>query len=315
MTSVEFGVKTGQGGYNYEQLAKVWKAAEELGYDSAWLYDHFYALGDAMKPCLEAWTTLAALATVTKRLKIGTLVTCVNYREPSLLAKMAATVDALSNGRLILGIGAGWYEEEYKAYGYNFPDHSSRMRQLKEALIVIQKMWTEDSSTFKGEFYSIQNAICLPKPIQRPRPKILVGINRGTKTLPYLAVKYADGLNVTSGSFDECRAVIESAHHAAEKIGRNDLTTSWQGFVIIGRNASELDDYVAKAAARRGISASEFRKTSLERGFVVGRPDEVVDRLRQFRSIGVNCFMLGFTGDTEIAPLELFRDEVAPELR
>ncbi len=112
--AVEFGVKTGQGGYSYDDLKKVWTAADELGYDSAWLYDHFYALGDDQAPCLEAWTTFSALATLAKNVKIGTIVTSVSYRHPSLLAKMAATIDLISRGRLILGIGAGSCEEEYR---------------------------------------------------------------------------------------------------------------------------------------------------------------------------------------------------------
>ena len=315
MTSVEFGIKTGQGGYTYEELVKVWQAAEELGYDSAWVYDHFHALGNKTQLCLEAWTTLAALAAVTKRLKIGPMVTCVNYRHPSLLAKMAATVDVISNGRLILGIGAGWYEEEYRAYGYEFPDQGSRMKQLKEALIIIRKLWDEDQGTFEGSYYSIQNAICLPKPVQKPHPKILVGISRGTKTLPYLAAKYADGLNATSGSFEECEAVISSARRIAEGIDKRDMVISWQGFILIGRTTSELESNITKAARRRGVSESEFRKTAMERGFIVGLPDECVTRLRKFAAIGVNSFVLGFPGDTEISPLEVFRDKVVPELR
>jgi F420-dependent oxidoreductase-like protein len=315
MPRVEFGVKTGQGGYTYEELVKVWRAAEELGYDSAWLYDHFYALGNKTQPCLEAWTTLAALAAVTKRLKIGTMVTCVNYRQPSLLAKMAATLDVISNGRLVLGIGAGWHEEEYLAYGYEFPDPGTRVRQLKEALIVIRKLWTEDSPSFEGRFYSIQDAICLPKPVQKPHPKVLVGINQGKKTLPYLAVKYADGLNATSGSLEESKAIISSAKNFAQRFGERDIIISWQGFVLIGRTASELEGYITKAAKRRGMSDSEFRKTSMERGFMIGSPDECVNHLRKFAAMGVNSFVLGFTGDTEIEPLEIFRDEVAPELR
>jgi len=315
MTGVEFGIKTGQGGYTFEELVKVWQAAEDLGYDSAWVYDHFHALGGKMQPCLEAWTTLAALAAVTKRLKIGPMVTCVSYRHPSLLAKMAATLDVISNGRLVLGMRAGWYEEEYRAYGYEFPDQGSRMKQLKEALIIIRKLWDEDKATFEGRFYSIQNAICLPKPVQKPHPKILVGISRGTKTLPYLAAKYADGLNATSGSFEECEAVISSARRIAERIDKRDLIISWQGFILIGRTTSELESNIAKAAKRRGVSESEFRKTAMERGFIVGLPDECVTHLRKFAAIGVNSFVLSFPSDTEISPLEVFRDKVVPELR
>jgi len=317
MADLQFGVKTGQGGYSFEDLLKVWIAAEELGYESAWLYDHFYALGDKSQPCLEAWTTLAALAAKTKRLKLGTMVTCANYRQPSLLAKMAATIDLLSHGRLILGMGAGWYEEEYRAYGYDFPDQSIRMKQLKEALIIIQKLWTEDNATFKGNFYTIQNAISLPKPMQKPRPRILVGISSGRKTLPFLAVRYADGLNATSSSLAEVEAVIQSALGYCEKLGRrkSELIISWQGFLVIGETDLEVETYLVKGARRRGQSVSDFRKTILDRGFILGPPDVCVKQLRKFKDLGVNSFFLGFTADTEIRPLETFRDRVMPQLR
>lgn len=317
MPDLTFGVKTGQGGYSYEDLLKVWTAAEELGYESAWLYDHFYALGDKNQPCLEAWTTLAALAAMTKRLKIGTMVTCVNYRHPSLLAKMAATVDLLSHGRLILGIGAGWYEEEYRSYGYEFPDQATRMKQLKEALIIIQKLWTEDKASFDGNCYTIRNAISSPKPMQKPRPKILVGIASGRKTLPFLAVRYADGLNATSSSLDEVDAIIQSALGYCEKLGKKktELIISWQGFLLIGENESEVETYIEKGAKRRGQSVSEFKKSILDRGVILGPPDVCVNQLRKFKDLGVKDFFLGFTGDTEIRPLETFRDRVIPQLR
>jgi F420-dependent oxidoreductase-like protein len=317
LSRLEFGVKTGQGGYSYQDLVKVWTAAEELGFSSAWLYDHFYSLGDKNGPCLEAWVTLAALATVTKRLKIGTMVTCASYRQPSLLAKMGATVDVLSHGRLIMGIGAGWHEEEYRAYGYQFPDQATRMKQLKETLIIISKMWTEEKPSYEGQFYSIHDALCAPKPVQKPRPKILVGIAKGKKTLPYLAARYADGFNATTSSIPECEQITEAALRYRKKYHGNvsDMTISWQGFITIGRTSSELEDRLGKAAKRRGQSVLEFRKNAIGRGFIIGEPDECVRRLRQFKEIGVNNFFLGFTGDTETQTLETFRDEVIPQLR
>jgi F420-dependent oxidoreductase-like protein len=317
LSPLEFGVKTGQGGYSYEDLLKVWTAAEELGFDSAWLYDHFHSLGDKNGPCLEAWVTLAALAAVTKRLKVGTMVTCASYRQPSLLAKMGATVDVLSHGRLIMGIGAGWLEEEYHAYGYEFPDQATRMKQLKEALIIINKMWTEEKASYDGQFYSIHDALCTPKPMQKPRPKILVGLARGKRTLPYLAVRYADGFNATTSSLQECEEITKAALRYCERYGRkvSDMTISWQGFITIGRTPSELEYLLEEAAKRRGQSALEFRKNAIDRGFIIGEPDECVRRLRMFKEVGVNSFFLSFTGDTETQPLETFRDEVIPQLR
>jgi F420-dependent oxidoreductase-like protein len=314
---VEFGVKTGQGGYTYEDLVKVWSASEELGYDSMWLYDHFHALGNTNDPCLEAWTTLSALATITSRVKIGTMVSCASYRQPSLLAKMAATVDIISHGRLILGIGAGWYEDEYRAYGYEFPDQRTRVKELKETLMIITKLWTEDRSTFKGEYYSLQNAICLPKPVQKSRPRIIVGITKGTRTLPYLASRYADGFNTPNDSLQECRTILEAAEQYWEKSGKNinDLTESWQGFVVIAETASEMNETVENGAKHRGQSFSEFRKYLTERGSILGQPEECVEQLRRFKEVGFNSFLLIFPNDTEIRPLEIFKDKVIPQLR
>jgi F420-dependent oxidoreductase-like protein len=317
MSTVEFGVKTGQGGYSFEDLRKVWSASEELDYDSVWLYDHFYALSNKTENCFEAWTTLSALAALTKRIKIGTMATCVSYRHPSLLAKMGATVDMISHGRLILGIGAGWYEDEYHAYGYEFPDASTRVRELKEALIVIDKLWTEDRSTFDGDFYSLRGAVCFPKPMQKPRPQILVGISSGKRTMPRLASRYADGLNTTNRSLEECRTILENAEKEWEKSGKRQgaQIKSWQGFVLIGDTPSEVDETIEKAAKAHNQSAAEYRKHMTERGIIIGRPDDIVERLRKFKEAGFNSFLLGFIGDTEIRPLEVFRDKVSPQLR
>jgi len=317
LVRLEFGVKTGQGGHSYEELVKVWSAAEDLGFDSAWLYDHFVSLGDKNEPCLEGWVTLAALAAVTRRLKIGTLVTCVSYRQPSLLAKMGATVDQVSHGRLVMGLGAGWHQEEYEEYGYTFPDQGTRMRQLKETLIIINKMWTESKASYEGKFFQIHDAACEPKPVQKPCPKMLVGIAKGKRTLPCLAVKYADGFNVTASSLQECGEITNVTLQYAKTYGRkpSGLILSWQGFITIGRTPSELEQLTEIAAKRRGKTVAEFRKNAAERGYIIGQPDECTQRLRQFKDIGVNSFYLIFTGDTEIHPLETFRDEVIPQLR
>jgi len=317
MPTLEFGVKTGQGGYSFEDLARVWSASEELSYDSIWLYDHFHALGHEDEPCLEAWTTLSALAALTNRAKIGTMTTCVSYRNPSLLAKMGATVDVISHGRLVLGIGAGWYKEEYAAYGYEFPTDRVRVRALREALIIINQMWTADQSTFEGEFYSVHGAVCLPKPVQKPRPQIIVGITRGRRTMPYLASRYADGFNTPNSSVDDCKGILEAAEEYWKMSGKpiGGQTKSWQGFVLIGESPSEVENIAARIAKNRGQSTTEFRKSAAERGFIIGQPDEVTERFRRFKDIGFNNFLLIFAEDTSIRPLEIFRDKVIPRLR
>src|SRR2546423_13429587 len=151
----------------YETMTHVAQTAEELGYDSIWLYDHFHTVPvPTQEVTFECWTSTAALARDTKPGRIGQLVTCNGYRNPALMAKMASTVDVLSHGRLDFGIGAGWYEEEYQAYGYQFPDGPERLRMLGEALQIFHAMWTQPYATFEGKYYQIHEAINEPKGVQ-----------------------------------------------------------------------------------------------------------------------------------------------------
>src|SRR5579862_3810856 len=191
---MKFGIKTGQGlnGYKYDELSSIWSKSEELGFDSAWLHDHFLSSTDkSSDPCLEAYTTLAALSKETDKLHFGVMVTCVGYRNPAYLAKIGATIDSISKGRFIMGIGTGWFEEEFKSYGYTFPSIPDRLGQLRETLKILRLMWTEEKPSFIGKYYSIQNASCYPKPAKIP---VWIGISSGTKTLPKMSMQLADGL-------------------------------------------------------------------------------------------------------------------------
>ena len=156
--------------FDYPVLDRFWREADELGFHGVWNYDHFYGLVDPQQPTLEAWTTLAAMATLTTRARVGCLVSSVTYRNPGLLAKMAVTVDHMSGGRLDFGIGAGWHEDEHRGYGIEFPSPGERVEMLDEALAVIRRLWTEDSVTHRGRFFTLQDAIANPKPLQRPHP-------------------------------------------------------------------------------------------------------------------------------------------------
>lgn len=162
--------------------------AERLGYAAGYVYDHFipYYGNNSGGPFFEAYTLLSAIASVTSKLRIGQVVTCNSYRHPSLLAKMTSTIDAISNGRLEFGIGAGWFEQEYDSYGYKFYNAGARIEQLDESLTIIKKMWQNEKPSFKGKHYSIKNAICNPKPMQRPHPPIMVG-GAGSKLMEVVA--------------------------------------------------------------------------------------------------------------------------------
>jgi F420-dependent oxidoreductase-like protein len=161
--------------FEYSVLEEFWRAADELGFHAVWDYDHFHGLTDPDGLTFEGWTTLAAMGVVVRRARVGCMVTGVTYRNPAVLAKMAVTVDHISGGRLEFGIGAAWHEPEHRAYGIDFPSPGTRVAMLDEALTVITMLWTQDSSTFDGRFYHLDDARCVPKPVQRPHPPIVVG--------------------------------------------------------------------------------------------------------------------------------------------
>ena len=182
--------------FEYAELEQFWRAADDLGFEAVWNYDHFYGLVDNTKLTHEGWTTLAAMAVVTRNARVGCMVTGVTYRNPAILAKMAVTVDHISGGRLDFGIGAGWHEAEHRGYGIEFPSAGTRVAMLDEALTVIRRLWTEESVTFEGRFYTLQDAICEPKPVQRPHPPIVVGGSQ-PKMLRVIA-RHADEWNMPS---------------------------------------------------------------------------------------------------------------------
>src|SRR5215213_6326117 len=159
----------------HEAMTRVGVEAERLGFDSIWLYDHFHTVPrPTLETTFECWTATAGLARDTKTIRIGQMVTCNSYRPPALLAKIASTVDVMSHGRLDFGIGAGWYEHEWRAYGYGFPDIPDRMKAFREAVEIIHKMWTEEKPTFQGKYYSIKGPISEPKGVQRPHSPLWI---------------------------------------------------------------------------------------------------------------------------------------------
>ena len=212
----------------YEAVTRVAQAAEAAGYDSIWVYDHFHTVPTPeIETCFEAWTITAGLARDTKRIKIGQMVTCNGYRNPAMLAKIASTVDVLSHGRLLCGLGAGWYEHEWRAYGYGFPELRDRMRAFREACEIMVKMWSEEKVTFKGEYYTLDGAINEPKGVQKPHIPLWIG-GGGEKVTLKLVAKWGAASNF-AGEIDEIAHKLIVLRQYCTELGRDFDTVVGHG--------------------------------------------------------------------------------------
>lgn len=310
---------------SYETMRRVASQAEELGFDSIWLCDHFLTLApDAYvedagiatgagpgpraeeprsMPLLECWTALSALARDTRRLRLGTSVLCHSYRSPAVLAKMAATLDVISGGRLDLGLGAGWFEQEYRAYGIPFPRIGERIDQLGEGVEIIRRMWTEPRPAFRGRHYAIDGAVCDPPPLQRPHPPIWIG-GEGDR-VHRLAARAADGVNVRWWGPERIAARAGYLDGACREFGRDPraLARSVTALLVADREAG-------RAAAIR----ERFAGIPAE-GHVAGTPEQCVARIRRYVEHGVRHFLFTIPDVASSAGLELAGREVLPALR
>jgi F420-dependent oxidoreductase-like protein len=196
---MKFAIFTGMGNTTWSEVLALWKHADQSGWDAACVTDHFMPnTPDRVGETLECWTALAALAAETKRMRVGTIVSGNTYRHPAVLAKMATNIDIISNGRLICGVGAGWQENEHTAYGIPFYTMPDRLKRLDEACQVLNLLWTQERSTFKGKYYQLDDAPHMPRPVQKPRPELMVG-GGGEKVTLKIAARWADHWNVWGG--------------------------------------------------------------------------------------------------------------------
>ena len=282
---------------------------ERLGYHSVWLDDH---LMYNQWPILECWTTLSALSSLTSKIRLGTMVSCTSHRNPALLAKIAATFDSLSGGRLEFGIGAGTQEAEHNAYGFGFSKPAVRIDQLSESLEVIRQLWTREKSNFQGKYYSLKDAVCEPKPLQKPYPPITVG-GSGKLLIEKATAPYADRFDWGYvSSFEEYKRKLGVLKKQCKVVGRNFdkiEKSCWPGGqVIIARNRRELSE---KISERKPPNANleDFRKCVL-----AGTPDECIKQLRVYASLGVTYFMLFFGDLQRLDELKLFAEDVVGKM-
>ena len=288
----------------YETMTRVAQEADALGYDSIWLFDHFHTVPTpTQEVTFECWTSTAALARDTKRVRIGQMVTCNGYRNPALLAKMASTVDVLSHGRLDFGIGAGWYEQEFRAYGYDFPDGPTRLRQLRDAVQIILKMWTEDEAIFEGKYYQVHGAINQPKGVQKPHIPLLIG-GGGERVTLKLVAQYADACNI--GHLDnaglEHKFAVIKKH--CEEVGRD--YNAIKRTVMFNCAIAETDEAaMAKTAPfARNIPSGRIHEQAL-----VGSPATIRQRLAEIEQAGAQEIIAYMPDAKDLESIRMFAQE------
>ncbi|ONK10705.1 LLM class F420-dependent oxidoreductase [Streptomyces sp. MP131-18] len=297
-----------QQGASYDTLLSVAKATEDLGFDAFFRSDHYLQMGgaDGLPGPTDAWLTLAGLARETSRIRLGTLMTAATFRLPGVLAIQVAQVDAMSGGRVELGLGAGWFAAEHAAYGIPFP--REKFPRLQEQLEIITGLWgTPEGETFSfdGEHYRIEDSPALPKPVQSRVPVLVGGM--GKERTPRLAARYADEFNIPFASAEDSAAQFDRVRRAAEEAGRkpDDLVYSNALVACVGRDDAE----VARRAAVIGRDVDELRRNGL-----AGSPAEVVDKIGRFAEIGASRIYLQILDLDDLAHLELIAGQVKPQL-
>lgn len=294
----------------YETMSRCAVEAERAGFDAIWLYDHFHTVpAPRQESVFECWTSMAALARDTTTIRLGQMVTCNSYRPPSLLAKIASCVDVLSHGRLILGIGAGWYENEYRAYGYDYPDTPDRLRMLRESLQVIKAMWTQDEATFEGRFYQVRGAINEPKPVQKPHPPIWIG-GGGEKVTLKLVAQYGDACNFNA-DVATVRHKLDILRQHCESVGRDydSIVKTVEFYTILG-DSREIARVVRDTARRTGQDESFVRSWHPLHGDAA----RIAELVHEYAEVGIGYFIVNLPNAAEAGVISRFAEEVFPRV-
>jgi F420-dependent oxidoreductase-like protein len=300
-----------QQGATYAQQLAVARTAEELGFDAYFRSDHYLRMGggDPGPGPTDAWVTLAGLARETSRLRLGTLVTPITFRLPGTLAISVAQVDAMSNGRVEVGLGAGWFDDEHRAYGIPFPSARERFERLEEQLAILTGLWTTPEGqrfSFSGKHYEVVDSPALPKPVQQPHPPIIVG-GYGTKRTPALAARHAQEFNLPFAPLDVYRDQVTRVRRACTDAGRDpaSLRTTAALVVCCGSDEAEFE----RRAGAIGRASGELRANG-----AAGLPHEVVDTLHAFADAGAETAYLQVLDLTDLDHLRLIAAEVMPKV-
>jgi len=302
-----------QYGATYDQLLAAARLSEECGFDAFFRSDHFLKTGDGINPSgvpgpTDAWVTLAGLARDTSRIRLGTLMSAATFRLPGPLAVAVAQVDAMSGGRVELGIGTGWYAAEHEAFGIPFPPLGQRFQMLEEQLAIIEGLWTTPAGkrfSFAGRHYSVRDNPVLARPLQSPRPPLIIGGHGVTRT-PALAARFADEFNVALSSPSDCAEAFQRVRHACEAIERDPDALICSAAVVLCCGSTQAE--FRRRAARIGEEPDQLRRAAA----VAGTPPEVTDRIGEWAKAGAQRLYLQLLDISDLDQLRLVAAEVAP---
>jgi alkanesulfonate monooxygenase len=299
-----------QQGATYQQLLEVARLTESSGFDALFRSDHYLTMGgDGLPGPTDAWVTLAGLARETSRIRLGTLVSSATFRLPGVLAITAAQVDAMSAGRIELGLGTGWYEDEHRAYGIPFPPSGERFEHLEEQLLVLTGLWATpvgEKFSFTGKHYQLKDSPALPKPVQRPHPPLIIG-GGGAKRTPRLAATFADEFNMPFHRLADTGAQFSRVRAACEGAGRDPATLGLSVAQVVCCGANEAE--VSRRAKAIGREVGDLRSDG-----VAGTPDEVVERLQAFGAAGAGTAYLQVLDLDDLDHVRLLSESVLPHL-
>jgi F420-dependent oxidoreductase-like protein len=305
----------GQEGVTWDEWLALGRACEESGLEGLFRSDHYAGLmKDETRDALDAWTQIAALGAVTERIRLGTMVSPVTFRHPSLLAKAVATADHVSRGRVELGIGAGWNVREHAAYGFPFPDLPERLELLEEQLEIVVRQWTEETVDFDGRHYRLDALQARPRPVQSPRPPVIVGGAAKPRTAR-LAARFADEYNSPFPTLEQVRERRAAVARASEEAGREPLVFSIMTGCAVASDRAELLHRVRRLMAQMRVDSDPEEFIRARRDvMILGTVDEVVDRIRTLEDAGVERIFLQHLAHDDVEMVRLLGAEVAPRV-